>query len=85
MKKSEEVLKVIEILEELHEDTSVPKNVKDKIVSTIKALNEKSELSIRINKALHELEEIADDPNLQPYTRTQVWNIVSLLEKVITS
>jgi len=38
---------------------------------------------IRINKALHELEEIADDINLQPFTRTQLWNIVSILEKII--
>ena len=34
----------------------------------------------KINKALHELEEVAEDTNMQPYTRTQIWNVVSLLE-----
>jgi len=45
-------------------------------------LNGKTDLSIRINKALNELDEIADDTNIQSYTRTQIWNIVSLLEKI---
>ena len=74
---------IIEILEELEEDMTVPRNVKDKIKTTIEILKEKTEdLKISINKALHELDEIADDANLQPYTRTQIWNIVSLLEKI---
>jgi uncharacterized protein (UPF0147 family) len=82
MEREEQVRNVVEILEELQEDGSVPRNVKEKIVSTVKALEEKGEISIKVNKALHELEEIADDPNLQQYTRTQIWNIVSLLEKI---
>ncbi len=77
-----EIKPIIEILEELKTDTSVPRNVKEKIKNTIGALKENSEIKLRINKALHELDEIADDVNLQPYTRTQIWNVVSLLEKL---
>ena len=73
---------VIEVLEDLEKDMSVPKNVKDQIKTTIDALKEEKDVKISVNKALHELDEIADDPNLQPYTRTQIWNIVSLLEKI---
>ena len=82
MKEEEQIRSIVEILEELKEDVAVPRNVKDKLISTVEALEEKTEISIRVHKALHELEEIADDPNLQPYTRTQIWNIVSLLEKI---
>ena len=82
MEDQEQIKSIIEVLEEMQEDASVPRNVKDKLSSTIKALEEKTEVSIRVNKALHELEEIADDPNLQAYTRTQIWNVVSLLEKI---
>jgi len=82
MEKEKQIRDIIEILEEMHEDTAVPRNVKDKLIKTVKALHEKAEASIRVNKALHELEEIADDPNLEPYTRTQIWNVVSLLEKI---
>ena len=70
------------ILSELKEDITVPKNVRLKIESVIFMLKEKSELQIKVSKALNELEEIADDVNLQAYTRTQIWNIISLLEKL---
>ncbi|MBW2996361.1 UPF0147 family protein [Candidatus Woesearchaeota archaeon] len=81
MDAKEQIESVIDVLGELQED-SVPRNVKEKIESTIEALKEDSEISIKVHKALHELEEIADDPNLQPYTRTQIWNVVSVLEKI---
>jgi uncharacterized protein (UPF0147 family) len=77
-----EIIVIIGLLEELKADISVPRNVKEKIESTISALKGKNEIKLRINKALHELDEVADDANLQPYTRTQIWNIVSLLEKL---
>ena len=71
---------VIEALEELKVDTSVPKNVKTKIESTIYALQEEIAVSLRASKALHELEDIAEDNNMQPHIRTQIFNVVSLLE-----
>ena len=77
-----EVEDIISVLNELLEDTTVPKNVKSKIQLIIDALNEKTELSLRINKALNILDEISDDNNIQAYTRTQIWNIASLLESL---
>jgi len=77
-----EIEDIIEIVEEISDDSSVPKNVRLKLQNTVKALKEDTEISIRVNKALHELDEISDDTNLQPYTRTQIWNVVSLLEKL---
>ncbi|MBS3136190.1 UPF0147 family protein [Candidatus Woesearchaeota archaeon] len=76
-----ELQDVIEVLEELCEDTSVPKNVKEKFSEMINSLKSSKELSIKVNKALHGLDEIGDDTNLQPYVRTQIWNLVSMLEK----
>ncbi len=69
-------------LDELKDDVTVPKNVRLKIEKVIGTLNGKTEMQIKISKALHELEEIADDVNLQSYTRTQVWNVISVLEKI---
>ena len=46
----------------------------------MKALQEDKEISIKINKALDELDEIGDDANMEPYTRSQIWNLVSALE-----
>ena len=67
-------------LDELKDDATVPKNVRLRIGRVIQVLNDKSENDIKVSKALNELEEIADDVNLQSYTRTQVWNVISALE-----
>lgn len=78
----EQITQITETLKELLEDSTVPKNVKIKLEGVVKSLNEDKEVSIRVNEALSHLDEIADDINLQPFTRTQIWNIVSILEKV---
>ena len=77
-----EINNVIETLTELEEDITVPKNVRLKIQNITKNLKENTEIPIKISKALNDLDEIADDINLQPYTRTQIWNVVSILEKI---
>lgn len=73
---------VIDALNEMLSDSTVPKNVKNRIGSTITILKEDSEMSIRINKALNQLDELTDDTNIESYTRTQLWNIVSMLEMI---
>ncbi|AJF61151.1 TPA: hypothetical protein HA239_05165 [Candidatus Woesearchaeota archaeon] len=77
-----ELEEITEILQELLDDTTVPKNVKTKIQQIIDSLNQKTELSLRVNKALSLLDEISDDNNIQPYTRTQIWNVASILESI---
>jgi len=68
-------------LSELGDDASTPKNVKAKVENVLKFLNSAEvEMSIRVSKALCELDEISQDSNVQPYTRAQLFNIVSLLE-----
>ena len=76
----EQIGSIVEVIHDLMDDNTVPKNVKAKLDSIASILREDIELSIRVNKALSELEEVADDTNLQSYTRTQIWNLVSMLE-----
>ena len=77
----EELGTVLEAISDIQQDSTVPKNIKKKLegVSTMLQTEEGS-AAIHINKALDELGEISDDINIQPYTRTQIWNIVSILE-----
>lgn len=83
MPQEENIKEIIETLAGLQEDTTIPKNVNLKIKNIINTLKEKNtDTSIKINKALHELEEMEDDANLQPYVRTQLLNIASMLEKI---
>jgi uncharacterized protein (UPF0147 family) len=73
---------VIEALNELKEDNTVPKNVKVRIDAVLAALSEKCEAPMKVHKALNELEEVSDDNNIQSYTRAQLWNVVSMLEGI---
>lgn len=75
------LVNIISVLDELKNDQTVPKNVKIKLTFIIETLSNSSEdFLMRKDKALSELDEIGDDTNIQVYTRTQVWNIVSALE-----
>ncbi|MBI4150035.1 UPF0147 family protein [Candidatus Woesearchaeota archaeon] len=79
----EEIQQIIEAINELQGDNTVPKNIKIKLQTIAEILKGGDEsVSIKVNKALDELEEISDDANIQSYTRTQIWNIVSLLESI---
>ncbi len=78
----EKLKDIIEALNEMVGDSTVPRNVKSKLQSTLDALNEDIELSLRVNKALNELDELTDDINIEAYTRTQLWNLVSMLETI---
>ncbi len=73
---------IIEALNDLLTDSTVPKNVKIKVETIINTLKDKSDVSMKVNRVLNDLDEITGDINLQSYTRTQLYNIVSLLEKV---
>ena len=73
---------VLNSLNEMHDDSSVPRNVRLKIQGIMHLLKQNAELSIRVNKALSQLDELSNDVNLQSYTRTQIWNLMSMLEKL---
>lgn len=79
---SEIVGMALESLKQLECDTSMPKNAKMRIQIVAGILQQQEELSLRTHKALAECDEIANNPHLDQMTRAQIWNIVSLLEKV---
>lgn len=75
------ITSIIESLQEIANETSIPRNIKERLLNIIHILkNSDEELSLRKDKALSELDEVVEDTNLQPYSRTQIWNIVSALE-----
>lgn len=72
---------IISLLQQIVEDRTVPRNIRASCEECINALkNGKEAESIRINTAISILDEVTNDPNIPMYTRTQIWNIVSLLE-----
>lgn len=69
------------LLDEINADRSVPRNIRNMIAEAKNHLNnDKLEMPVRINSVISILDEISSDPNVPVYTRTHIWNIVSLLE-----
>ena len=75
---------VIEILELISSDSSVPKNVKQKIQEMdIMLKTDGQDMALSINKVLQKLDDLNDENNLPEHIRTQIWNMASLLESII--
>lgn len=77
-----EVKEIIEYMEEFIQDDNVPKNAKNKIKTIISELKSATEtdLSLKVNKLLSDLDELSNDSNLDQFTRQQLWSITSMLE-----
>ena len=78
----DQVHEIVQVLEELKEDATTPKSVKLKIQKAIDELNNNKERNVAIHKALNELDELADNTTMESFTRSQIFNIVSLLESL---
>ncbi len=79
---TEKISGIIGSLSKVQEDSTVPRNVRDRINSIIDVLEKDGDMSIKVHKVLNDLDDIAADINLQPYTRSLIWGIVSELEKI---
>jgi len=76
----DKVQNIVEYLDEMKNDSTVPRNVKSKMDEVILILNDELDLSMRIDKAVHIFDKLNDDVNIDSFTRTQLWNVVSLIE-----
>ncbi|MCK4223227.1 UPF0147 family protein [Candidatus Bathyarchaeota archaeon] len=71
------------VLGQVSEDTTTPRNIRRAAKESINAL-QTGELTpaVRASNAISVLDEILQDPNMPPYTRVKLWNVMSLLEAI---
>jgi len=83
MSSQEKLEPIIKQLNDIIDDRTVPRNIRAAVEEAKKNLEDKEkEWDVKISTAVSILDEITNDPNIPSYTRTQVWNIVSMLEIV---
>ena len=83
MDAEESVKQIIVIMDQLSEDTSVPRNIRRAAVECKDRLRKKEEaLDVRTASVIFKLDEMANDPNIPLHGRTLIWNIISQLEQV---
>lgn len=74
---------VTDVIDQLIEDTSVPRNIRRGADNAKKVLlNGKDALDVRVSSAVNILDELANDPNIPLHGRTMIWNIISGLETI---
>lgn len=78
----EEMEQVMTLLDKIINDRTVPKNIRKAAEDSKNVLNSKDAPEVKISTAINILDEIINDPNMPMYTRTQIWNVVSLLEEI---
>jgi len=65
------------------EDTTTPRNIRRAAKQSITALQiSENTPAVRAANAISILDEILQDPNMPPYTRVKLWNVMSLLEAI---
>lgn len=80
---SAELLRIVDALTQLADDTSVPRNVrrgaqaaKDELARPTIAMD------VRIASAVYVLDDLANAPNLPTHGRTAIWSLMSSLESL---
>ncbi len=77
---------VLELMDELAEDTSVPRNVrKTSSDSREKLQNSKESLDLRCATVISSLDDISNDPNVPSHGRAAIYTIISKLESLSKS
>jgi len=79
----EKVKQAVTVLGLVSEDTTTPRNIRRAAKESIEALQSTQyTLAVRASNAISILDEISQDPNMPPYTRVKLWNVMSFLEAI---
>ncbi|USN45675.1 MAG: UPF0147 family protein [Candidatus Woesearchaeota archaeon] len=80
----QELDEAVDFLKEMQEDHTISKTVKAKLGVIIQELEKSADVSLVINRGLSLIEEIANDMNIPPFLRTQLYNVAGILESIDT-
>lgn len=79
----ERIKQAIAVLGMVSEDTTTPRNIRRAAKESIAALQMTEYTpAVRASNAVSILDEILQDPNMPPYTRVKLWNVMSILEAI---
>ena len=79
----ERIKEAVGVLGLVSEDTTTPRNIRRAAKQSIEALQlTQNTPAVRASNAISILDDILQDPNMPPYTRVKLWNVMSLLEAI---
>jgi uncharacterized protein (UPF0147 family) len=77
------IKEAMNVLGLISEDTTTPRNIRRAAKQSITALQVADNTpAVRAANAISTLDDILQDPNMPPYTRVKLWNVMSLIEAI---
>ena len=79
----ERIEQALGVLGQISEDTTTPRNIRRAAKNSMDALQvEELTAAVKASNAISILDDILQDPNMPPYTRVKLWDVLSLLEAI---
>ena len=75
---------IMGLLQQIVIDRGVPRNVKTSIEESIKLLESGCPESEKYSSLISLLDDASNDPNISIPARTNIWNLVSILEDAVS-
>ncbi len=75
------VEEIISLMDEIIQDTSVPRNIRSAVSDAKElVLKKDGDPVVNVTQAIYILDEASNDVNVPMHTRTQLWSLISALE-----
>jgi uncharacterized protein (UPF0147 family) len=79
----ERIKQALAVLQQISEDNTTPRNIRRTAKDSMDALQTGEYTpAVRASNVISLLDEILQDPNMPPYTRVKLWNVMSLIEAI---
>ena len=79
----EKINQALMVLGQVSEDSTTPRNIRRAAKDAMSALQSPEfTAAVRASNAISLLDEILQDPNMPPYSRVKLWNVMSLIEAI---
>jgi uncharacterized protein (UPF0147 family) len=83
MSTDEKIEQIVDGLNMISEDTSIPRNIRRGADEVKQILHSSDDpIDLRVASATSRLDDLANDPNIPLHGRTLIWNIMSRLEEL---
>ncbi|MBN2067376.1 MAG: UPF0147 family protein [Candidatus Diapherotrites archaeon] len=77
-----ELQQLLEVMEEILQDRSVPRNIRAVIEEAMHKIDEKHPKGEDFSTAIYLLDDISNDINMPTHTRTDIWESISKMEAI---
>lgn len=75
-----ELKEISEMLGDLANDNSIPKNIRRALSEAKTRIDNNEEKNVKVSAAIYIIEGITEDINMPAHARTQIWAVISALE-----